>query len=310
MRRLILPAAALLALGLAGFLWAGGPALVAAEAAAAQRAAQNAMAGALRALRAGEPGALAALLTLAFGYGLAHAAGPGHGKLVVGAYGLSARAGALRLAAVALAASLAQATVAVALVLAGVALFDLTREEMGAIADRRLMQASAVAIGLLGLWLALRGARRLVRRPVEAGAAGHPRPHAHPHDHHHPGAACATCGHVHGPDPAAVAQAAGWRELALLVAAVAIRPCTGALFLLLLTWRMGILPAGIAGTYAMGLGTALVTVAAALAAVTLREGALSALARGEGRAARLLPAAELAAGCAVAALAWAMLDRT
>lgn len=295
MRRLILPAAAVLALALAGFLALGGPALVAAEAAAAQRAAQNALAGALRALRAGEPGALAALLALAFGYGLAHAAGPGHGKLVVGAYGLSARAGAARLAAVALAASLAQATVAVALVLAGVALFDLTREDLGALADRRLMQASALAIGLLGLWLAWRGARQLRARPLP------------PHHDHGPHADCATCGHAHGPDPAAVAQAAGWRELSALVAAVAIRPCTGALFLLLLTWRMGILPAGIAGTYAMGLGTAVVTVAAALAAVTLREGALSALARGEGRAARLLPAAELAAGCAVAALAWAML---
>lgn len=304
MRRLILPAAVLLALGLAGFLWAGGPAIVAAEAAEAQRAAQNAMARALRALRAGEPGALAALLALAFGYGVAHAAGPGHGKLVVGAYGLSARAGAARLAGVAVVASLAQATVAVALVLAGVALFDLTREEMGALADRRLMQASAVAIGLLGLWLALRGAWRLALRPAGA-TAGH-RDHHH-HTHHDHGAACATCGHAHGPDPAAVAQAAGWRELAALVAAVAIRPCTGALFLLVLTWRMGILPAGIAGTYAMGLGTAVVTVAAALAAVTLREGALSALVRGGGRAARLLPATELAAGCAVAALAWAML---
>lgn len=297
MRRLILPAAAGLALALAAFVALGGPAFVAGEAAAAQRAAQNAMAGALRALRAGEPGALAALLALAFGYGVAHAAGPGHGKLVVGAYGLSARAGAARLAGVAMAASLAQATVAVALVLAGVAIFDLTREDLGALADRRLMQASALAIGLLGLWLAWRGARRLRARPAHL---------RHDHDHGHD-AACATCGHSHGPDPAAVAQAAGWRELAALVAAVAIRPCTGALFLLLLTWRMGILPAGIAGTYAMGLGTAVVTVAAALAAVTLREGALSALARGEGRAARLLPAAELAAGCAVAALAWAML---
>jgi len=294
MRRLMPWIATGLALGLAAFFWLDGPRLLAAEAAAAQRAAQTAMAGALRALKAGEPAALATLVALAFGYGVAHAAGPGHGKLVIGAYGIAGRVRPVRLAGVALAASLAQATVAVVLVYAGVLVFDLTRAQLGAMADRWMMQASAVAIGAIGLWLALRGLRRLWRLRSAAG---------HDHGHvHGPG-----CGHAHGPDPAAVARAASPRELAAVVAAVAIRPCTGALFLLVLTWRMGIDAAGIAGAYAMGLGTAVVTVAAALAAATLREGALVALDRGEGALARILPLAELAAGLAVAALALAML---
>ena len=294
MRRLMPWAAALLVLALAAFVWLDGPRIVAAEAAAAQREAQNAMAGALRALKAGEPAALATLIALAFGYGVAHAAGPGHGKLVVGAYGIAGRVRPARLAGVALAASLAQATVAVVLVYAGVLVFDLTRAQLGAMADRWMMQASALAIGAIGLWLALRGLRRLWQA---RSRAGHDDGHVHG-----PG-----CGHAHGPDPAAVARAASPRELAAVIAAVAIRPCTGALFLLVLTWRMGIDAAGIAGAYAMGLGTAVVTVAAALAAATLREGALVALDRGEGALARLLPLAELAAGLAVAALAVAML---
>lgn len=299
MRRLIPALALVLALGLLAFLWAEGPRALAAWAMETQRAAQNAMAGALRGLRAGEAGALAGLLALAFGYGVAHAAGPGHGKLVIGAYGVSGRVGLSRLAAVALLASLAQATTAVVLVYAGIFLFDLTREQLGALADRRMMQVSALAIGAIGLWLAWRGARRLLRaRPG--------RDHDHHHHHHH--GPDGTCGHAHGPDPAAVANAASIRELALLIGAVALRPCTGALFLLVLTWRMGIDAAGIAGAYAMGLGTAVVTLAAAAAAVTLREGALAALGRGGGLWARVLPVAELAAGLAVAALAWAMLS--
>jgi ABC-type nickel/cobalt efflux system permease component RcnA len=254
------------------------------------------MARGLRALRGGDPAALTGFLAVCFAYGFFHAAGPGHGKLLIGGYGAARAVGAAKLSAVALVSSLAQGATAVALVGAGVWVWQLGRAQMTEMADRLFAPLSFAAIALVGLWLAWRGLRGM-RAPGQDG--GH-----HHHDHAHTGdaATCATCGHVHGPDPAALARATGWRDIAVLVGAVAIRPCTGALFVLILTAQMGIFATGVAGTFAMALGTASVTVAVAVAAVTLRRGVLAGLAE-RAALARVQPVIELAVGLLVAVVA-------
>lgn len=311
-------------LALAAWLWlGGGSARLSDWAAAGQRDVQRAMADPLRAIKRGDGGALAGLLGLCFAYGFFHAAGPGHGKLLIGGYGMGQRVPVLRLSVLALLSSLGQSASAVLLVGAGGLLLNWSRERLTGTAETLLAPASYAAVGLVGLWLALRGARGMWRlwqgralaadRHSVSHGDSHNRDHSHAHDlshdhnhdqhhdHHHHDDTCG-CGHAHGPTPEQAAAVHSLRDALILIGAVAIRPCTGALFVLILTFAMGIPLVGIASVFVMGLGTASVTVAVAVAAVTLRETTLKRLAPGTG-AARLQALIELAAGLIIAILA-------
>lgn len=266
-------------------------------AAEGQRDVQNAMAGLLRRLRGGDPAALGGLLGLCFAYGFFHAAGPGHGKLLIGGYGVGRRVPLMRLSVLAVASSLAQAASAIAMVYAGVLVLDLTRAQMVDTAERVLAPASYGMVALVGLWLLFRGTRRIWRERA-VPHAHHDHDHAHDHDHDH---GCG-CGHAHGPTPEQAAGVHSLRDALVLVGAVAVRPCTGALFVLILTWQMDIRMAGILGALAMGLGTASVTVAVAILSVILREGTLMQLGGGA-RSLRALSLIEIAAGAVVAVVA-------
>lgn len=304
MRRVLMLAGGLVALAL-GLVWGlGGFDALGRMAAEAQRAMQAPLAGAVRAVQAGEPAAWTGLLAVCFGYGLVHAAGPGHGKFVIGGYGVARRVPVLRLSAVALAASLAQAGVAVGLVYAGVLALGWGRERMVALAEGTLAALSWAAIGAVGLWLLWRGGRAVLRqaRAEGPGPFGH---HHHDHDHHHDHVAECGCGHAHAPSVAQVAEAKDWRDTLALIAGVAVRPCSGALFLLILTFQMGIGAAGVAGAFAMGLGVAVVTVGVAMLAVWSREGVLEGI--GAARVWRVLPWLEMAGGAVIAAFAVGMM---
>lgn len=273
---------------------------------AAQRETQDGLAAAVRAVRGGTPGAMAALLALTFGYGVLHAAGPGHGKLLIGGYAVARRVRTGPVIALALGASLAQAAVAVVLVYAAVGVLDWTRDAVVGVSDTVMTPVSHALVALLGLWLVSRSLRRLWRQnqtaarkqriPSTPQRSGVPDlraavAHGHLHrDHVHDDA----CNHAHGPTLAEMAEVATGRDAALLIAGVAVRPCSGALFLLIMTWHLGIGAAGIAGVFAMGLGTALVTIGAALLAVWARQGAARGLA-GAG-VTRALPLLELGVG--------------
>lgn len=284
-------------------LWlTGGYAALQAWVFQAQREVQTTLAAAVRAIKTGQPGALLGLVTICFSYGVLHAAGPGHGKMLIGGYGVGRRVPVVALSSIALAASLVQAAVAVAVVYAGVAVLGWTRAQMDGVAENIMAPAGMIAITGVGVWLMWRGFRGMRRAWAVDVPAGHH--HGHDHDHAHDD----PCGHAHGPGLDEVSALTGWRDTAALIAGIAVRPCSGALFLLILTWQLGIGLAGIAGTFAMGLGTGLVTIGVALLAVWAREGALASLPLS--RAARAVPLFEMAAGALVAAIALSLLSQS
>ena len=297
MYRRILILGLVIAVGLTGLWLAGGFATLERMVAAGQRDMQGTLAGAVRRLRGGDPGALMALLVACFSYGFIHAAGPGHGKVLIAGYGVGRRVPLVRLAVLALASSLAQSLVAIGLVLAGITALGWTRAQMVGVSDDVMTPVSYGLILSLGLWLVWRGARKVLRPgPQVPGLAG-----GHHHDHGHGD----HCGHAHGPSLHEVEQASGLRGGLGLIAGIAVRPCTGALFLLILTWQMGIFASGVAGVLAMGIGTASVTIAVAVMAVWAREGALASLPGA--RVAAALPLLELGAGLVVALVAGQLL---
>ena len=135
-------------------LWlSGGLAFVQAWILAGQREIQSALAAAVRKIKTGQPGALMALLTVCFTFGVLHAAGPGHGKVVIGGFGMGRRIPLLSLSAISLAASLAQAGVAVAFVCAGVAILSWTREQAHGVAAEIMAPVGTAAICGVELWL-------------------------------------------------------------------------------------------------------------------------------------------------------------
>ena len=228
----------------------------------AQREFQETMARSLRAVQAGSPAAIVSLCMATALYGVVHAAGPGHGKVLLGGAALASGATLRRMVVLTLVSSLAQAATAIALVGALALVLRAGAAQVGALADAWLAPASYVAIGAIGGLLMLRGLRMLFDGARATGIVPTGDDDA------------CGCGHAHGPTVGEAASLAGWREGAALVASIAIRPCTGALFLLAIALRLDLFWIGALAVITMGLGTAAFNVAVAGSGVLARRAAL------------------------------------
>ena len=107
--------------------------------------------------------------------------------------------------------------------------------------------------------------------------AGHSHHTHHHHGHSHaPGEVCETCGHSHAPDPALLtADRFDWRAAWSAVAAVGIRPCSGALIVLSFAFLNGLWAGGILSVIAMAVGTAITVSMLATIAVTAKNWAVA-----------------------------------
>ncbi|GLQ77091.1 nickel/cobalt efflux system [Mesorhizobium huakuii] len=99
--------------------------------------------------------------------------------------------------------------------------------------------------------------------------------HDHAHHDHAAGEVCETCGHSHAPDPALLSgDRFDWRTAWSAVAAVGIRPCSGALIVLSFALLNGLWLGGLLSVLAMSLGTAITVSALATLAVTAKNWAV------------------------------------
>ncbi|POF30998.1 ABC-type nickel/cobalt efflux system permease component RcnA [Roseibium marinum] len=235
----------------------------------------QALVASLRSFR-NNPNAVWLLMGLSFAYGIFHAAGPGHGKAIITSYVVANNETLRKGIILSFASAFAQAVTAIVLVGGLAVVFNLTSIAIQDTA-RWFEIGSYVLITALGGWLLWQKAiRPLVDVAVSrlaggqlayAGAEvqghhhhhGHGHGHGHGHDDHHhaagPDGVCATCGHAHAPTPDMLGGRITLARAASIVLAVGLRPCTGALIVLVFALSQGMIAAGIASTLAMAVGT-------------------------------------------------------
>lgn len=243
--------------------------------------------------------ALIGLMGIGFGYGVFHAAGPGHGKAVITSYMVSNERALWRGIVISALAALLQGLIAIVLIGCAALIFNATAQRMTS-AAHVLEIAAYCGIVLLGLWLIWRkgGAlvatvramasdaahawslRSLATEPallrVFANAAEQkdaalspPRALFRATDAKQATQADENCGPdcAHVIDPNRFSNGFSWKAAAVTIVTAGARPCSGAILVLVFSIAQGIFPIGIAAVFAMALGTAVTTASLAITAV-------------------------------------------
>jgi nickel/cobalt transporter (NicO) family protein len=214
------------------------------------------------------------LLGISFLYGIFHAAGPGHGKAVISSYLVANDETWWRGIALSFASAMLQAFTAVALVGIAAVLLGATAKTMGNTV--RVIEIVSygliVVIGLRLFWVKGRAFLKLLRAGThESHPHDHAHGHAHGHDHHHDhGDEASAWGHAHAPEPSELTGQHWLRHGLSTIVAVGLRPCSGAIIVLVFALAQGLFWIGVASTFLMGLGTAITVAAIATLAVGAR----------------------------------------
>lgn len=243
------------------------------------------LSGLIRAAKA-DGSAAYTLLGISFLYGIFHAAGPGHGKAVISSYLVANDETWRRGIVLSFASAILQALTAIAIVGIAAALLGATAKAMGNTV--RVIEIVSygliVLIGLRLLWVKGRAFLHLLRGETHSH---HAHDHGHHHDHHHGHAhghehhghghhhhdhddEASAWGHAHAPEPSELTGKHWLRRGISAIIAVGLRPCSGAIIVLVFALAQGLFWIGVASTFAMGLGTAITVAAIATLAVGAR----------------------------------------
>lgn len=252
------------------------------------------------------------LAGFSFLYGVVHAAGPGHGKVVISSYLVANEQRVRRGVAVAFLSAFVQAVVAVAVV--GLMAVALNMTSMAITETAGILETGSFAmVAALGIYLLVsKGRSALAIRRGGDPHAGHHHGHVHHRGHDSaairwddepaaPGAPACACGHHHHA-PREALERPGLSGAATAVLSVGLRPCTGAIIVLVFALAQGIFWAGIASTFLMALGTAMTVALLAALAVGAKDLARR-LSRGDDRrSGQVMVGLELAAALFITAL--------
>jgi len=259
------------------------------------------------------------LLAISFAYGIFHAAGPGHGKAVISSYLVANQETARRGIALSFVSAMLQSLVAVLIVAIGAWLLNVTAKTMCG-AEKVIAIASYGLIAVFGarlVWSKGAGfiralqvhppAPALAMASVSHGHVHHHDHHDHSHDDHghdhahhdhahdHGHVHDEHCGHSHGPMPGELAGPGGWQRGLGAIFAVGLRPCSGAILVLVFALAQGLFWAGVVATFVMGLGTAITVAAIAVLAVSAKGVASRLSGASDGRGALFMRGIEFAA---------------
>lgn len=193
------------------------------------------------------------LLFLSFLYGLLHAAGPGHGKAVISAYLLSTKAQLRQGIQIAFFASMMQAVTAIIIIFSGIFLLQISVRSINQTFSY-FEQFSYALIASLGLYLLISNIVKISRR--------------NPHNHHHVHDEDCSCGHDHMPAPK---PQQNLKQKLLTIFSIGIRPCTGALIILILAHSLELYWTAIFATFFMAFGTFITISLVASFAVSLQK---------------------------------------
>ncbi len=241
------------------------------------------------------------LAGVSFLYGVFHAVGPGHGKAVITSYLLASRQTVRRGIAISLAAAAMQGMVAIGIVLVAAVVLRVTAVEMTRATDwfEIISYALVAGVGAWLLWTKLTG--RTHRHPRAGPGTDH-----HPHDHHanhghcdHPHQGHCDAGHSHAPDPSLLAKPLSLSRAWAATLAVGIRPCSGAIIVLVFALSQHLLAAGIGSVLAMSLGTFITVSLLAVTAVSAKDFALRIIRFDTATTERIMHAVEVGVACAV-----------
>ncbi len=192
------------------------------------------------------------VLFVAFLYGVFHAAGPGHGKFIVTSYFLARNAPVVRGVMMSGLISFLQAVSAILIVTVLVMILGRGRlAVLGQVVTLELVSYGLVVLlGLYMAWGAFRGV------DCDHGADGHHAPVGH-HDHDGTARPTPWFRRLGGMMPVAIAAG--------------VRPCSGAIILLLFTMANGLYFLGVLGTLVMALGVAITVSIVGMLAIGTRR---------------------------------------